>query len=76
MNNIILINMTSIVSPMPTFSDLPIDIITYILSLCECDITKESHILDFNKIGRLKKKKNTFFSCGNTYMSFPYIFYW
>ena len=57
MNNIILIDMTSIVSPMPTFSDLPIDIITYILSLCECDITKESHILDFNKMGRLKKKK-------------------
>lgn len=51
--------MTSIVSSMPTFSDLPIDIITYILSLCECDITKEHHFLNFNtKKGKLTKIYN------------------
>lgn len=50
--------MTSIVSSMPSFSDLPIEIITYILSLCECDIIKECNILDFNtKKGRLTKSK-------------------
>lgn len=51
--------MTSIVSSMPTFSYLPIDIITYILSLCECDITKEQHFLNFNtKKGKLTKIYN------------------
>ena len=48
MNNIYSADMTSIVPSMPTFSDLPIDIIIYILSLCECDITKEQHFLNFN----------------------------
>ena len=33
--------MTSIVSSTPTFSDLPIDMITYILSLCECNLKEE-----------------------------------
>ena len=49
-------NMTSIVSSMPTFSDLPIDIITYILSLCECNLKEECNVLKFNtKKGRLMK---------------------
>jgi hypothetical protein len=48
--------MTSIVSSMPTFSYLPIDIITYILSLCECNLEEECNVLKFNtKKGRLMK---------------------
>ena len=48
--------MTSIVSYMPTFSDLPIDIITYILSLCECNLEEECNVLRFNtKKGQLVK---------------------
>ena len=48
--------MTSIVSSMPTFSDLPIDIITYILSLCECNLEEECNVLRYNtKKGQLMK---------------------